>query len=134
MLIDIDPISPNSHSMFSCLFENMDPLFNIFKNVFMFFERYWFLIQYFQEILRRLFMIFRCPSFPKFKNVRFPKNEICRTNIFKQVLGIFLDFERYPEVSKDKSYWFLGSGTRPKIMKSWKWRLFDFSISKSKSY
>ena len=54
---------------------------------------------------------------PQFQNCRFPNVDIYRNYHFRKGLGIFLDYLKYPDVSKDANKWFWGSGTRPKILK-----------------
>ena len=50
------------------------------------------------------------------------------------VLDLFLICLGYPEVSKDKWYWFWGSRTRPKVPKSWRWGFGGSPMTKSTSY
>ena len=56
-----------------------------------------------------------------FENVNildFQNFEIYKNNTLTNVPVMFLDLFRYPGVSKDKSYWFWGSWTRPKTPKA----------------
>ena len=52
--------------------------------------------------------------------------EIFKNNMRLNCLDFFLEYLKYPGVSKDR-YWFGESWTRPKIPKSWKWWLFSLS-------
>ena len=74
----------------------------------------------------------RCPPF-----LKFPTTPISKTWKFAAIILLcskmtrdyVLDFQKYPGVSKDNSYWFWGSGTRPEILKSWEWRVSGLSHS-----
>ena len=69
-----------------------------------------------------------CPSFPTNSKFWISHILIFTTILFFQKrAGVFLDLLRYPGVSKDRWYWFWGSGTCPKIQKSWTWWVFVFS-------
>ena len=56
------------------------------------------LIQYsrFQELLRRIIMVFRCPPFHKIKIVDFHISKFSKTNIVKKHVGCFLGFVKVP--------------------------------------
>ena len=59
-----------------------------------------------------------------------------KQNRFEERSCVF-DFVRYPGVSKDKQYWIWGSGTRPKIPKSWRgggWRFSHKQIERSPNW
>ena len=72
----------------------------------------------FHEIRRWIFMISQRPSVPQVskcsisESLKFPKI------IFPKTFPFFLNYLGYPGVSKDKTYWFWESWTRPKIPKS----------------
>ena len=61
----------------------------ISKNQFIFFDRSWSHIHDFGDVIKRIFIIFRCPSFPTLT-----KNEvqICKKICFKDVPVYFLIF------------------------------------------
>ena len=60
------------------------------KKPFMFFDRYWSRIHDLGDFIRRFFGISRCPSFPKLTKMDFQNVEICKRNIFKGHVHIFL--------------------------------------------
>ena len=62
-----------------------------------------------------------------FRTYRFPSSRFSNTVLFKNVVSFFLDYLRYPGVSKGTKWLVLGVWTRPKIPKSWAWGVFDFS-------
>ena len=102
-----DPILPKSHFMFSSI--------------------YWSHIQDFQDFIRRVVGIIRRPSFAKcssfsiFRTLRFAKNNSSK---------VTWDFLGFSEVSWCLKKWIiliLGLGTRPEVLKSWKFGFFGFS-------
>ncbi len=69
---------------------------------FMFSGRYWSHIQDFQEFVRRIVGICRSPSFPTFSKCSISKSLTFIKIRFPWRTCFFLDFQKYPGVSKDK--------------------------------
>ena len=89
-------LMPSYQSCTSCFLEAIDPIFNMFKNM-----------------LRRLFVFFRRPSFPScLKCPLFNHYQISRHKN-EHVSAFPLNYLDYLSVPKDKSYWSVESWTRP---------------------
>ena len=92
----------------------------------MFLGRYWSHIQYFQDHIIQIVGMFGACLLQFFKTLDFRTLGI--------YVSVFLDCWRYSGVSKNENGWFWGSGTCPKVPKSWKWGLQASHLSKSESY
>ena len=91
----------------------------------------------FREILvpyPRFFGARLCHFLTFFWSQEFDMYKNSRIIFFKTVLGFFLDFLRYPGVSKDKNKSFWGSGTHVPKSQHHENEEWGSSISKSKSY
>ena len=102
---------------------------------FMFLNRYGIHIQDLGDFIKRIVIIFRCPSFRKRSTFWASKISTFKKMIFFEMPhGIFLTLLRCPGVSKDKINWFWGLVTGSKIPKSWNLEFWAFKIMKSGFY
>ena len=82
---------PKFHFMFSGRY-----WYHTTKIPFMFFGGYLSHIQDFQDLFERTFIIYRCPSFPQFPNLKNNNFEICKNNslkngfVFSCIFKVFL--------------------------------------------